>query len=77
MVRLLFCGGYQLPQTSLLLYDFAPWRGLLVRDNKLAVGRLINVVILGLALCNHGETKKRAKQNARFKIVTRLGRVTF
>ena len=45
----------------LLLYDFAPWRRLLIRDNQLTVRTLVNVIILGLALCNHSETKKKGE----------------
>ena len=41
------------------LYDFTPWRWLLIRDNQLTVGTLVNVVVLGVALCNHSETKKK------------------
>ena len=44
-----------------LLDDFAPWRRLLIRDNQLTVGSLVNVIILGLAICNHSETKKKGE----------------
>ena len=33
-----------------LLYDFATWRWLLVRDNQHTVGSLVKVIFLGLAL---------------------------
>jgi hypothetical protein len=57
-----------------LLYDFAPWRRLLIRDNQLTIGTLVNVIILGLILCNHSETKKKSeKQTARLKVIPRLG----
>jgi hypothetical protein len=51
----------------LLLYDFATWRGLLIRDNQLTVGTLVNVIFLGLALCNN-ETKKNGEKTARFTV---------
>ena len=41
-----------------LFYDFAPWRRLLIRENQLTVGILVTVIFLGVALCNHSETKK-------------------
>jgi hypothetical protein len=51
-----------------LFYDFASWRGLLIRDNQLTVGSLVNVVVLGLALCNHGETKKKGETKCKIQI---------
>jgi hypothetical protein len=58
----------------MLLYDFASWSWLLIRDNQLTVGTFVKVVILGLALCNHSVTKKKGrKKNAKFKFVSRLG----
>jgi len=52
-----FLGLCELGQVS-LFYDFAPWRRLLIRDNQLTVGILVTVIFLGVALCNHSETKK-------------------
>jgi hypothetical protein len=51
----------------LLLYDFAPWRRLLVRDNQLTVGILVNVLFLGLAFCNHSETKKKGETKCKIQ----------
>jgi len=41
-----------------LLYDCATWGRLLVRDNKLTFGGLIDVVVFGVALSDDGETEK-------------------
>ena len=54
-------------------YDFGPRRWLLIRDNELTFEAFVKVVILGLALRNHGEPKIKGKQDARFKIVSRFG----
>jgi len=51
----------------LLLYDFAPWRRLLVRDNQLTVGIVVNVIFLGLALCNHSETEKKGETKCKIQ----------
>jgi hypothetical protein len=42
-----------------LFYDFASWRGFLIRDNQPTIRSLVNVIVLGLALCNHSETEKQ------------------
>jgi hypothetical protein len=42
-------------------YDFAPWRRLLIRDNQLALGAFVKVIVLGLALCNDSEPKKKGE----------------
>jgi hypothetical protein len=31
----------------------------LIRDNQLAIGTLVNVMFLGLTLCDHNEAKKK------------------
>src|SRR5215813_5923080 len=49
------------------LDDFAPWRWLLIRDNQLTFGAFVKVVILGLALCDHGETKKKGQTRCRLQ----------
>jgi len=38
-----------------------PWWRLLIRDNQLTVWSLVNVIILGLGLCNYSETKKEGE----------------
>src|SRR5262245_63811132 len=45
------------------LYDFGPWRWLLIRDNQSTSGAFIKVVILGQALSDDGETKKRSEEH--------------
>src|SRR4030095_15972223 len=47
----------------LLLYDFAPWRRLLIRDNQLALGAFVKVVIRCLALRKRGESQKEGNQS--------------
>jgi hypothetical protein len=59
-------GWYSL--TGQLLYDCATWRGLLVRDNKLTFGGLLDVAVFSVALSDDGKTEKKAKQDARFKV---------
>jgi hypothetical protein len=49
------------------------WRFLLIRDNQLTVGTMVNVTFLGLALCNHSESKKKGEKKCKFKVVTHLG----
>jgi hypothetical protein len=71
-LRLAF-GNFPISHLGQSFYDLAPWRRLLIRDNQLTFGAFVKIVILGLAIRNHGETKKRAKQNATFKVVPRLG----
>jgi hypothetical protein len=56
---------YQLPRQ--LVYDFAPWRRLLIRDDQLIIGTLVNVIFLGLALCNHGETNKKGETKCKIQ----------
>jgi len=46
-----------------LLYDLATWWRLLIRDDQLAVGALVNVIVLGLALRNDSEPKKKGNQS--------------
>ena len=53
--------------TGQLLYDCATWRRLFIRDNKLTAGSLINVIVLSLALCNHGESKKEGEANCKIQ----------
>src|SRR6266550_252876 len=55
------------PRQVLLFYDFAPWRRLLIRDNQLTVGVLVNVMFLGLALCNHSQTKKKGETKCKIQ----------
>ena len=45
-----------------LLYDCAAWGRLLVRDNQVTFGSLVNVVILGAALSDASETEKKGNQ---------------
>ena len=61
------CGTSLSVTARQLLYDFAPWRWLLIRDNQLTVGTFVNVVILGLALCNHSETKKKGETKCKIQ----------
>ncbi len=58
-----FLGLWNFPisDSRQLFYDFAPWRRLLIRDNQLTIGTLVNVIILGPALCDHSETKKKGE----------------
>ena len=42
-----------------LPYDFATWGRLLVRDNQVTIGSLVDVIVLGLALSDDSETKKK------------------
>ena len=51
---------YALPACFMILL---PWRWLLIRDNQLTVGILVNVMFLSLALRNHDETKKKGETN--------------
>jgi hypothetical protein len=51
----------------LLSYDFARWRRLLIRDNQLSIGIVVNVIFLGLALCNHSETKKKGETKCKIQ----------
>ena len=44
-----------------------------MRLNQLTVRGLINVIVLGLALCDDGETKKKGETKPRFKVTPRLG----
>jgi hypothetical protein len=37
------------------------FRRLLVRDNQVTLGSLVNVIVLGLALGSHSETKKEGE----------------
>jgi hypothetical protein len=53
--------------TGQLSYDFATWGRLLVRDNKLTLRSLVNVIILGLALGDHGETKKKGETKCKIQ----------
>ena len=53
---------YQSPPGQ-LSYDFASWRRLLIRDNQLSIGIVVNVVFLGLAFRNHSETNKKGNQS--------------
>ena len=55
----------RLPYRSPLaaVYDFAPWRRLLIRDNELSVGIVVNVTFLGLALRDHGKTSQKGNQS--------------
>src|SRR5262245_40267661 len=53
--------------TGQLLYDCATWGRLFVRDNKLTIGSLVNVIVLGLALCNHSETKKKGETKCKIQ----------
>src|SRR5262249_14514840 len=41
------------------LYDFASWWWFLVRDDQSTIGGLVNEIILGVGLRDHGETKKK------------------
>src|SRR5262245_37612650 len=49
------------------LYDFGPWRRLLVRDNQLTFGGLIDIVVFGVALSEGGETKKKGETNGKLQ----------
>ena len=44
-----------------------PWRRLLIRDNQLTLGAFVKVVILGLGLCNYGETKKKGETRCKIQ----------
>jgi hypothetical protein len=44
-----------------VFYDFAPWRWLLIRNNHLSVGIVVDVIILGPAFCYHRESKKNGE----------------
>src|SRR5215831_15629865 len=46
-------------------YDFGPRRWLLIRDNQLTLGTFVKVVIIGLALRDHGETKTKGQTNCK------------
>ena len=43
--------------------DLAPWGWLLVRDNQSTIGSLVNVILVGVGLGNHGETNKNGNQS--------------
>ena len=62
--------GSQLPREVLLLYDFASWRGLLVRDDQLTVGTLVNVIVLSMPWRNHSETKKKGETKRKIQSCT-------
>jgi hypothetical protein len=36
-------------------------RLLIIRDNQLTIGTFVKVLILGLALCDHGESKRKGE----------------
>ena len=55
--------GLVKPQTGFA----ATWRGLLVRDDQLPAGSLINVVVLGVPLCNHSEPKKKGETRCKIQ----------
>jgi hypothetical protein len=57
-----FLGLWVLGQVE-LLYDLAPRRWLLVRDNQRTVGSLVDVIVPGLGLGNYGDTKKKGNQS--------------
>jgi hypothetical protein len=57
---------------SYLGNDFAPWRWLLIRNNHLSIGAVVDVIILGPAFCYHGESKKNGEQNASLNVAARL-----
>src|SRR5262249_34819328 len=44
---------------ALLLYNRAPRRGLIVRDNQLSGRTSVNVILFGPALCRHPQAKKQ------------------
>src|SRR5712692_4165919 len=45
----------------LLLYNLAPWRRQLIRDNQLAIRISVCVILFGPALCSLSETKNQVK----------------
>ena len=45
----------------LLLYNLAPWRRQLIRDNQLVIRISVCVILFGPALCSQSETKKQVK----------------
>ena len=65
--------GYHSPRAFLLLYDFAPWGRLLIRNDQLSSGIVIHVIVFSLS--NRSETKKKAKD--KMQVVFCLGRLTF
>jgi hypothetical protein len=50
--------------------DFASRRRLLIRDSELSIGIAVNVIILGVALCNHSETKKKRQTKCKVQSLT-------
>ena len=38
-----------------------------MRLNQLTVGTLVNVIVLGLALCDHSETKKKGETKCKIQ----------
>src|SRR5262249_45948475 len=49
------------------LYDFGPRRWLLIRDNQLTLWAFVKVVIVGLALGGHGETKTKGQTKCKLQ----------
>jgi hypothetical protein len=68
-----FLGLWNFPisDSRQLFYDFAPWRRLLIRDNQLTVRSLVNVIASACPCVTTASPRKRAKQDARFKVVPR------
>jgi hypothetical protein len=59
----------------MLLDHFASRRRFLVRDNQLSSGIVVDVVVLGLGLCNHRETNEKGETKCETQSCTspRLG----
>ena len=45
------------------LYDLAPWWWLFIRDDQFTFGAFVKVIILGMALRSHSETKEKSETN--------------
>src|SRR4029077_7748101 len=58
---------FPISHTQQLLYDFAPWRRLLIRDNQRTVRSLVNVIVLGLPLRNDSEPKKKGETRCKIQ----------
>jgi hypothetical protein len=47
--------------------NFASWGRLPIRDNQGTIGSLIDVIVLGLAWCEHSETKKKGETKCKIQ----------
>jgi len=52
---------------AMLSDDLAPWGWLLVRDNQSTIGSLVDVILLGVAFCDHTETEDKGQTRCKFQ----------